>query len=159
MAEEKQEINDEYLKECTNSIVGGKTVRAIKGLSNAEMEAMYAKGVDYYKVGAYAEALKIFKFLMFLEHTSSRYWTATGSAFQALKQYDQAIKCYQMGTFFDLHNPKPAYYAAECFLATDDRENAERALNTLDKYAPKNTEAGRRYLAKGEALRAKVKAA
>lgn len=159
MAEENIEFNEEYAKKCAESIIRGSTVRAIKGLSNAEMETMYATGVDYYKSGAYADALKVFKFLMFMEHTSSRYWTATGSAFQALKQYDQAIKCYQMGTFFDLHNPKPAYYAAECFLAANDPENAERALNTLDRYAPKDTEAGRAYLAKGAVLRAKVKTA
>lgn len=158
MAEQFGDISDEQVQAMTRSILDGGTFRELKGISNEELETIYAMGVDYYKAGNFADAAKLFRFLVFLDHTSSRFWTAHGSALQAQKQYEKAIKCYQLGTFFDLHNPKPAYYAAECFVSTGDLENAARALNTLDMYAPKDTDAGRRFLAKGKELRAKIEA-
>ena len=79
-----------------------------------------------------------------------------GSVQQVQGRYAEAIKAYQMATFFDLHNPKPMFYAAECFVKAGDFDNARKALASLEQYAPKDTEAGRRFRAKGEELKARI---
>lgn len=133
------------------------TVRELKGISNRQIEAVYAMGVDFYKAGNFGAAEKVFHFLVLFEHTSSKYWTAYGSVLQVGKRWDEAIKAYQMGTFYDIHNPKPAYYAAECFIAKRDYVNATLALKSLAAYAPKDTPVGQKFLAKGLELAKKLK--
>lgn len=152
-------LTDEQIESAVKIICNGGTLRHVKGLSNEEIEALYASGVEYYKAGNYTDARKIFRLLALIEHTSSRFWTAFGSASQALKDYKQAIEAYQMGAFMDMHNPKPAYYAAECFNLTGDRDNALKALGYLLMFAPKDTDLGKTYRAKGEALKARIEAA
>lgn len=133
------------------------TVREMKGISNQQIEAVYAMGVDFYKAGNFDAAEKAFHFLVLFEHTSSKYWTSYGSVLQVGKRWDEAIKAYQMGMLYDIHNPKPAYYAAQCFIAKGDYVNATLALKSLAAYAPKDTPVGQKFLAKGLELAKKLK--
>ncbi len=155
-AAEKIDVSEEHFKEVFTAIADFTTVRELKGISDKEIESIYAMGVDFYRAGNYADAEKIFRFLTVFEHTSSKYWTAMGSVQQVQGRLAEAIKAYQMATFFDLHNPKPMFYAAECFVKAGDFDNARKALASLAQYAPKDTEAGRRFLAKGEELKARI---
>lgn len=158
MAEEKVNVSDEQIQEVFSAIADFTTVRELKGISDREIESIYAMGVDFYRGGNYADAEKIFRFLTVFEHTSSKYWTAMGSVQQVQGRYDAAIKAYQMASFLDLHNPKPMYYAAECFVKVGDLDNARKALASLEQYGPTDTEAGRRFRAKGEELKARIAA-
>lgn len=158
MAEEKVNVSDEQIQEVFSAIADFTTVRELKGISDREIESIYAMGVDFYRGGNYADAEKIFRFLTVFEHTSSKYWTAMGSVQQVQGRYDAAIKAYQMASFLDLHNPKPMYYAAECFVKAGDLDNARKALASLEQYGPTDTEAGRRFRAKGEELKARIAA-
>ncbi len=158
MAEEKVNVSDEQIQEVFSAIADFTTVRELKGISDREIESIYAMGVDFYRGGNYADAEKIFRFLTVFEHTSSKYWTAMGSVQQVQGRYDAAIKAYQMASFLDLHNPKPMYYAAECFVKVGDLDNARKALASLEQYGPTDTEAGRRFRAKGAELKARIAA-
>lgn len=158
MAEEKVNVSDEQIQEVFSAIADFTTVRELKGISDREIESIYAMGVDFYRGGNYADAEKIFRFLTVFEHTSSKYWTAMGSVQQVQGRYDAAIKAYQMASFLDLHNPKPMYYAAECFVKAGDLDNARKALASLEQYGPTDTEAGRRFRAKGAELKARIAA-
>lgn len=144
-------LSDEACADLLRHLGDFGTLRETKGVSDAELEAIYAVGVNFYKAGNYPDAEKIFRFLTLFEHTSSRFWTSLGSVQQVQKRYDEAVKSYQLAAFLDLHNPKPMYYAAECFLLLGDKESARQALASLAQYAPEN-ENGRRFKAKGEAL-------
>ena len=152
----KVEVSEEQFREVFTAIADFTTVRELKGISDKEIESIYAMGVDFYRAGNYVDAEKIFHFLTIFEHTSSKYWTAMGSVQQVQGRHAEAIKAYQMATFFDLHNPKPMYYAAECFVKVGDFENARKALASLEAYGPKDTETGRRFLAKGAELKARI---
>lgn len=163
MAEEKKHDDSAELREMGAFILDafskGATVREFKGLSDGEIEAIYAIGVEQFKARNYEAAEKVFRLLSLLEHTSPKVWVAYGAVKQALKDYATAIRCYQNASIYDLHNPKPPYLAAECFVATGDTKNALSALEMLDMFAPKDTEAGRLYRQKGEALKARIEAA
>jgi len=142
-----------------DALAKGVTAREIKGLSDGEIEAIYAIGIEQFKARNYETAEKVFRMLALLEHTSPKIWVAYGAVKRALKDYAMAIRCYQNAAIFDLHNPKPPYFAAECFLETGDSKNALSALEMLDMFAPKDTEVGRLYRQKGEALKARIQAA
>jgi len=149
-------ITDDQIQEVVNQFAKVGTLRSMKGISNAEMEAIYSMGVTHYRAGNYDNAEKIFRFLCLFEHTSSRYWTAMGSVYQIKRNFAKAIQAYAFATFLDIRNPKPYYYLAQCHQALGNAEDALVALDGLDEYAPTDTEAGRKMRAKGKELRARL---
>lgn len=158
MEENKIGLSEERIAEIMAHMGNFGTLRELKGISNAEIETIYGMGVDFYRAGNYKDAEKIFRFLTVFEHTSSKYWTAMGSVLQVGGRFEEATKSYAMATLFDIHNPKPMYYAAECFMKMGDLENARKALASLEAYGSKDTENGRRFQAKGAELKAKLEA-
>ena len=133
---------------------GFATMRELKGISHAEMEAVYSVGFNMYRTGRYDDAEKIFRFLVLFDHLEPKYWMGVGAIQQVRKDYKSAIASYGYASFLDLSNPKPQFHAAECFLALGDKVNAASALYALDKYCPPDTtEVGREYRAKAAELR------
>lgn len=145
-------IDVKQIEECVKTIAEGGTVRDLKGLTDAEMEVIYSMGYNFYKTGNYEDADKVFRYLVYLDHTCQKYWIALGSVLQARRIFDQAVTAYGYAGFLDLNNPKPQYYSAQCFLALGDKASAESALNALEEFAPKDSP----FRAKAAELRKKI---
>ena len=129
------------------------TLKQLKGVSNEELEAVYALAFGYYRTGKYDEALKLFQFLVLFDHLNAKYWMGLGAAQQVLKDYQNAVVSYGYCSFLKLDNPKPQLHAAECFLAMGDKRNAASSLEALNEYCPTDTDVGREYRAKAAKLR------
>ena len=149
------EINTDTIAEAANKFATGfATMRELKGITKAEMEAVYSVGFNMYRTGRYDDEEKIFRFLVLFDHLEPKYWLGVGAIQQVRKDYQGAIASYGYSSFLDLSNPKPQLHAAECFLAMGDKVNAASALIALDKYCPPETSAtGREYRAKAAELR------
>ncbi len=153
----EMKIDEETLAAAAKKLVEDvTTVRDMKGITTGEMEAVYSLGFNFYNTGRYDEAEKVFKFLVLFDHLNPKYWMGMAALQQVKKNYDGAITSYGFASFLDLHDPKPQYHAAECFLAKGDTENALSALEALKQYAPKETERGRVYLEKAAELEARI---
>ena len=129
------------------------TLKQLKGVTNEELEAVYALAFGYYRTGKYDEALKLFQFLVLFDHLNAKYWMGLGAAQQVLKDYQNAVVSYGYCSFLKLDNPKPQLHAAECFLAMGDKRNAASSLEALNEYCPTDTDVGREYRAKAAKLR------
>ena len=129
------------------------TLKQLKGVTNAELEAVYSLAFGYYQTGKFNEAMKLFQFLVLFDHLNKKYWMGLGAVQQVLKDFQGAIVSYGYSSFLDLKNPKPQIHAAECFLAMGDKRNAASSLEALDAFCPKDTELGREYRAKAAELR------
>ena len=129
------------------------TLKQLKGVSNEELEAVYALAFGYYRTGKYDEALKLFQFLVLFDHLNAKFWMGLGAVQQVLKDYQNAVVSYGYCSFLKLDNPKPQLHAAECFLAMGDKRNAASSLEALNEYCPKDTDIGREYRAKAAKLR------
>jgi type III secretion system low calcium response chaperone LcrH/SycD len=149
------EINTDTIAEAANKFATGfATMRELKGITKAEMEAVYSVGFNMYRTGRYDDAEKIFRFLVLFDHLEPKYWMGVGAIQQVRKDFQGAIASYGYASFLDLKNPKPQLHAAECFLAMGDKPNAASALVALDQYCPpETTEIGREYRAKAAELR------
>jgi len=149
------DINEAQIKEAAQKFATGfATMRELKGITKAEMEAVYSVGFNMYRTGRYDDAEKIFRFLVLFDHLEPKYWMGVGAIQQVRKDYQGAIASYGYASFLDLRNPKPQLHAAECFLAMGDKVNAASALVALDKYCPpESTPIGREYRAKAAELR------
>ena len=151
------EINTDTIAEAANKFATGfATMREFKGITKAEMEAVYSVGFNMYRTGRYEDAGKLFQFLVLFDHLNPKYWLALGAVQQVAKDFKGAVASYAYASFLDLENPKPQLHAAECFLALGDKENALSSLAALDEYCPKNTETGRQYREKAAALRKQI---
>ena len=149
------DINEDQIKEAAQKFATGfATMRELKGITKAEMEAVYSVGFNMYRTGRYDDAEKIFRFLVLFDHPEPKYWMGVGAIQQVRKDYNGALASYGYASFLDLQNPKPQLHAAECFLALGDKPNAASALLALDKYCPpESTPIGREYRAKAAELR------
>ena len=154
MAFDKNQLTAEKIEEAAKGLADMGTIRELKGLTDGEMEAVYSLGFSFYNTGRYDDAEKVFRFLVLFDHLNARYWTGLGAVQQVKKLYGDAILSYGYASFLDLENPKPQYFAAECFLAMGDKDNALSAIAALEEYCPKETELGREYLAKAAELKA-----
>ena len=129
------------------------TLKQMKGITNAELEAVYALAFGYYRTGKFEEALKLFQFLVLFDHLNAKYWMGLGAVQQVMKDYQSAVLSYGYCSFLKLDNPKPQLHAAECFLAMGDKRKAASALFALNEYCPTDTDIGREYRAKAAKLR------
>lgn len=155
MSEEAtQEFDEQRIREAAETLFKGGTIADIKGLSDDELETIYALGYNFYTTGQLKDADTVFRYLVFIDHTNAKYWIALGAVQQLNREFEKAVTSYGFASFLDLHNPKPQYHAAECLLAMGDKEKAESALAALDLYAPQNSP----YRAKAAALSEKIKA-
>ena len=150
----QQQFTKKDLEEAANRFVkDNATLKEVRGITNDELEAVYSLGFGYYSAGRYADAQKLFEFLVLFDHLNNKYWFALGAVQQAQRDYEKAITSYGYSSFLDLENPKPQYHAAECFLAMGDKPNAASAILALEQYCPADTETGRTYRAKAAELR------
>ena len=150
-------IDTAKIAERVKSIMkDGATLKQLKGITNAELEAVYSLAFGYYRTAKFDEALKLFQFLVLFDHLNKKYWMGLGAVQQVLKDYQNAVVSYGYCSFLDLENPKPQLHAAECFLALGDKRSAASALYALNEYCPTNTDVGREYRAKAQKLRALV---
>lgn len=151
-----ESITEEKVCAALKEFGEGATLRAMRGLSDAEMEAVYSMGVNFYNAGNWEDAAKTFKFLTTFDHLNSKYWTGMGNILQAQRKFAEAVETYRFASFLDLENPRPTYYAAECLAALGQKEEALAALEGLKQYANAESDAGRAFLAKGAELAAKL---
>jgi type III secretion system low calcium response chaperone LcrH/SycD len=109
----------------------GATLKAIKGYTDEEFEALYTLGYNLYNQGKFAEALQAFGFLLMHDQLERRYYKAFGSCQQMLKQYEEAIRNYSMASILDLTDPEPTFHTAECMVGLGMTEEAVEALDIV----------------------------
>lgn len=163
MSEKLLKASQEKLKEVASTAMkmmnGVTTVADVRGIGRAELEAAYSVGSGFYRTGRYEDAEKIFYFLCIMEHTCPKYWTALGAVRQVRKEFKEAITAYAAAAMFDLHLPKPHFYAAECALAMGDFDSAESGCRTLLAFCPAGVGSNDEFRAKAEKLLGVVEAA
>ncbi len=148
-----KKITENDIAESARKFLDGATIKELKGITSAEMEAVYSLAFNFYRTGRYDDAGKLFNFLALYDHLNPKYWMGVGAVRQVGHDFSGAIEAYAYASFLDLSNPKPQLHSAECFLALGDRRNAASALEALDQFCPKDTEVGREYRAKAAELR------
>ena len=154
------ELMKEIHDGATEVIAGSfTTVRDLKGITESEMEAVYSLGYNYYRTGNVENAEKVFKFLVLFDHLNPKFWMGLGAVRQVKGDLAGADAAYSYASFLDLSDPKPQFHAAECYLSMGDRESAASALESLERFAPTETERARFYRSKAAALKMQIKGA
>tara|TARA_B100001248_G_scaffold241598_1_gene208388 strand:- start:61470 stop:61970 length:501 start_codon:yes stop_codon:yes gene_type:complete len=111
------------------------TFREVQGISDESMDAIYSIAYSLYQNSKYEDAHKVFQFLCFYDHYEKRYWLGLAACRQMLKEYEGAVDAYGFAAFLDTDDPKIPLYAADCLLASGDKERAQHALESVVEFA------------------------
>lgn len=117
-----------------------KSFKDIKGISEREMEAIYATAYNFYSHGKFERAKSIFSALTQLDQHQAKYWVGLGASYQMLKQYQSAIDAFGIATLLDTNDPKPVFYASSCFMKLNQIDLAQQSLEAVVLIAGDNTE-------------------
>jgi len=95
-----QEIENtaaEYLEFMIHGFMNGLiTLQELEGISDEEMETIYALGYNFFTYGKYDAAKDIFTGLTAYAPYTAHYWRALGAVNQQMKDYSEAIAAYDM---------------------------------------------------------------
>jgi type III secretion system low calcium response chaperone LcrH/SycD len=126
------EVEPEQLQALMTAVLGGARPADAAGVSQQQLEALYAFGHSLYTAGSYNDAVTVFQGLCLYDYGDSRFWTGLGASLQGSGQYEKAIDVYSMAAMTTgLADPGPIYYAAQCYLKLNKVEEAIAALEGL----------------------------
>ena len=148
---------DNDLKDIAKKLFqDGSTLAELKGITRRELNAVYQMGLGFYNTGRFDDAEKVFTFLVMFDHLEPKYWLGVGAVQQVQKNFEKAKAAYVQASMLDIHNPKPQYYAAECYLALGQRDDAVATLETLLEYCTGADDVTKTFRAKAEELKQKI---
>ena len=114
---------------------GAMTLSEMKGMTEDEVESIYAVGYNLASVGKYEDAVKLFRGLVMLDHLEKKHWYGLGAVYQQLRDFEKASQAYRVCLFLDFFDPKPALHCAECYLALGDEATALGLLDVIEENA------------------------
>lgn len=113
----------------------GMTPKDAMGVSDQTMEAFYGYAYRLYESGNYADAQRIFQYLINLNAGESKYALGLGACFHMQGKYQTAIEAYMLCAFFDPESPIPYYHIADCYIKMENPYGALIALNDAIRMA------------------------
>ena len=121
----------QYLEFMIHGFMNGLiTLQELEGISQDEMETIYALGYNFFTYGKYDAAKDIFTGLTAYAPYTSHYWRALGAVNQQLKDYAEAIAAYDMAVANDESDVVSYVYRGESQILSG---NVKAGLLDLNK--------------------------
>jgi type III secretion system low calcium response chaperone LcrH/SycD len=114
---------------------GGSLPKDTLGMSDQMVEGIYGQAYRLYNSGKYREAVQLFRLLIMLNATESKYTLGLAASFHMLKDYRHAVETYTLCAILDTESPVPHYHAADCFIQMGDLHSAIVTLDVAIKRA------------------------
>lgn len=147
-------LTDEQSAKLFNAVAEGLPIADAVNLAPEVLEGLYSLAFNFYSTANYKDAETIFKALCVYKYTDYRFWMGLGGCRQALGEYQLAVETYGMASLIEqLKNPEPLWYAANCYVKLNDKENALAILDSILILSSENNPSHLSYRAKAEALR------
>lgn len=130
--ESKQVMLDSYLEEfIPNQLLKSPSLKLAFGITESEMDSLYAVGFEDYQKKRYSVAKEAFRWLVILDTFEEKYWLGYASCQKMLGEYEKALYSFAMVALLDDHSPDPHFHAAECYRMLKNEAEAKKAF---DKY-------------------------
>lgn len=123
-----------YLEFMIHNFMNGLiTLLELEGISDEEMETIYALGYNYFICGKYPAAKDIFTILTAYAPYTAHYWRALGAVNQQMKNYTEALAAYDMAIANDEYDVVSYVYRAESQILSGNMEDGLRDLDQVVK--------------------------
>lgn len=127
----------EMLDTFSAFVNGQYTLKDAKGVSDESIEVTYALAHQMYTKRKFDKALKLFKYLVYLDYFDKRFWKGMGACYQMQENFEKATEAYGFATLLDGHDGDVPLQAAYCYMAMNQKEEAKKALQSAIYYAGK----------------------
>jgi type III secretion system low calcium response chaperone LcrH/SycD len=122
----------QYLEFMVHGFMNGLiTLQELEGISDQEMETIYALGYNFFTYGKYDAAKDIFVGLTAYAPYTAHYWRALGAVNQQLKDYAEAISAYDMAVANDENDVVSYVYRGESHILSGNIEIGLQDLDTV----------------------------
>lgn len=101
---------------------------AVRGLDRDRLEMLYTLAWNALAQEQYAQAEKLFKFLVLHQHLEASYWLGLGVCYQRQQRYELALTAFGQASQLAVDNPQPALHGGECHLALRRPKPAQAAF-------------------------------
>jgi type III secretion system low calcium response chaperone LcrH/SycD len=136
----------EITEQLTQEILRGTPLSQLRGVSDAQMDNLYAFAHRFYEQGRLDEAQRFFHFLCIYDMYNPDYWCGYAAVKQLQGQYQRAIDLYAIAFAQGKDDYRPMFYSGQCHLALGKPGKAKLCF----EYAVQNL--------RDEELRAQAKA-
>lgn len=127
-----------YLEYMIHGFMNGLiTLTELEGISDEEMETIYALGYNFFTYGKYEAARDIFTGLTAYAPYTAHYWRAVGAVNQQLKDYPEAIVAYDMAIANDEMDVVSYVYRGESQILSGNVEAGSRDFEEVLKIGAK----------------------
>ncbi len=135
-----EKAQEDYQKMAGKILKQGSFPKDALGLSDGMVEGIYGQAYRLYNTGKYEDAAQLFKLLLLINSTDSKYSMGLAACFHMSKEYSSAIEVYAICAVIDSNSPLPHYHSADCYIQMKDRVSAVIALEMAIKRAMGKTE-------------------
>lgn len=131
----------QYLEFMIHGFMNGLiTLQELEGITDEEMETIYALGYNFFTYGKYDAAKDIFTGLTAYAPYTAHYWRALGAVNQQLKDYDEAIASYDMAIANDEGDAVSYVYRGESHILNRNIQSGLDDLRTVLQLGAMNRE-------------------
>lgn len=109
-------------------VQGGASLKAALGLSQNDLEQVYAAAYGKYQQGRYIDAIQLFRYLVSLDPETYKYVLGLAASHHKQHQYLPASNFYLLAILRRPDDPIPYFHSADCYLHLKDNEMARLSL-------------------------------
>lgn len=128
----KTQLNDREVQDLSQKLLdhfaAGGTLKNIAGITDDDLEAIYAMAYNLVSARKFDKAEQLFRFLCMYDHTEKRWWNGLGITLQNAGKHEEAVNAYGMATLLDVEDPRPQAQAGYCLAALERWKEAKAAL-------------------------------
>lgn len=134
------EVKQATKKIVDNVLVSGMMPKDALGLSDQQLENMYAQGYRLYNMGKFIEAKRVFIMLTAANVLEPKYIFGMAACCHMMGDFWEAAELYTRCGMFSKEDPVPFYHAADCYMQLKERIPAAVSLKMVMKRAGERPE-------------------
>ncbi|AZC51690.1 Chaperone protein SicA [Pseudomonas chlororaphis subsp. piscium] len=113
----REQEEDRVSQEVVRAVFDGTPLKDLRGVSNEQMDSLYAFAHEFYEQGRLDDAEKFFHFLCIYDFYNAQYWMGLAAVHQLKQNYQKAVDLYAVAFAQGKHDYRPMLYTGQCQLA------------------------------------------
>ncbi|MCW8277091.1 type III secretion system translocator chaperone SicA [Pseudomonas sp. PCH199] len=109
--------DEQVALEVVDAVLAGAALKDVQGISDEQMNSLYAFAYQFYEQGRLDDAEKFFHFLCIYDFYNSHYWMGLAAVHQLKQNHQKAIDLYAIAFAQGKSDWRPMFYTGQCQLA------------------------------------------
>lgn len=109
--------DEQVALDVVDAVLTGAPLKDVQGISDEQMNSLYAFAHQFYEQGRLDDAEKFFHFLCIYDFYNSHYWMGLAAVHQLKQNHQKAIDLYAIAFAQGKNDWRPMFYTGQCHLA------------------------------------------